>query len=73
MEMSNNRYYHPTLNKQKLKELILYILGKYPEGLTEEQLCWILFRIDMQAFLRLGHSITGARYVKGSVCPIPSE
>ena len=49
---------------RKTKELILLILSHYPDGLTWEQIMWIMFKCDMEAYRRTGNPITGATWYK---------
>jgi len=57
-------------NRKRLKALIALVVSKCGP-IDEAALCWALFNIDMEAYLRLGKSITGATYVKGETHPIP--
>lgn len=50
-------------SEEKLKELVLYVLDKMGP-MTWDQLCWMLWRIDSEAFVRTGKPITGCRYYK---------
>lgn len=58
--MSGGRVFSP----RRFRELALFVLSKAPDGLTEQQLANLLFRIDFEAYRLLGRSITGATYVK---------
>ncbi len=49
----------------KLEALCDYILSGPGRRLTSRHLCWICFRSDFEAYLRLGHSITGTTWCKG--------
>lgn len=57
------QFKRPSTSEEKLKALMLYVLDKMGP-LTWDQLCWMLWRIDSEAFLRTGKSITGCRYIK---------
>lgn len=48
---------------EKLKTLILYVLHKCGP-MTPDHLGAALWKIDSEAFLRTGKSITGCQYVK---------
>lgn len=50
-------------SEEKLKALVMHVLEKLGP-LTWDQLCWMLWRIDSEAFLRIGKPITGCRYYK---------
>lgn len=53
------------------RNLVAYICGRDPE-IETAKLCWSLFWIDMEAYRKLGRSITGCVYVKGGDgYPIP--
>ncbi len=58
-------YKKQATNDEKLAELMLHVLGKMGP-LSFEDLCWMLWRIDSEAFLRTGKSITGCQYYKHS-------
>jgi len=49
---------------RKTKELILLILSHFPEGLTWDQVMWIMFKIDMAAYAKTGRPITGLTWYK---------
>lgn len=49
---------------RKTKELILYILEQFPCPLTWDEVMWIMFMCDMEAYRQTGKSITGATWYK---------
>lgn len=53
-------------NRQKFKELILYLADQSGDdpGFAMTKLNKLLYFCDFEAFRKLGHSITGARYQK---------
>lgn len=59
-------------NREKFKALVHYIVSK-KGPIDHDTLCTVLWMIDTTAYGRLGHSITGADYIKGENCPIPVE
>ena len=54
----------PTSDR-KLKALILYVLNRFGP-MTHEQLGMALWKIDSQAFVKTGKSITGSKYYRES-------
>lgn len=50
--------------------VIAYIVSKYPDGISRLKLRVLLYLIDLEAYLRLGKSITGATYRRGKIAPI---
>jgi hypothetical protein len=61
------------VNRDKLKELVVYILNWFPDGLTEDELNYVLCRCDFESYGRIGKSITGSTYYKGLKGPINRE
>lgn len=49
---------------RKTAELIIFILSRFKDGLTQEQLSFLLWQCDMDSFAKTGQSITGARWIK---------
>jgi hypothetical protein len=62
-------------SEQRLRELVLYISAKSEDDplFDSIKLNKILFAADMFAYAELGHSITGADYVKRSYGPMPQQ
>ena len=58
---------------KKLKELILYIVGKSQDDNSFDalKLCLILYLIDFEAYALWGKSVTGAKYIKSPHGPEP--
>jgi hypothetical protein len=65
------------VNEQKLRELILYIAERMEKdqhaGQGRIKLAKLLWLSDFQAYLELGHSITGTRYVADELGPAPVD
>lgn len=63
-------------DKKKFKTLVHYICAQRcgdPSSLGAVKLNKILWLCDFRAFYRLGHPITGARYVKRQFGPVPHQ
>ena len=60
MRIRNNK---PKLNKEKAKQVILYLANRIP-NLTVEKLYCLLYFLDFDFFERHGKSITGMTYIK---------
>jgi len=65
----------PELNKEKLKELILYISEKCGGRpiFGETVLYKMLYFIDFDAYERLGDAVTGVKYKKLQFGPVPNQ
>jgi len=66
--------YEPRLNREKFRELILYVARKCArdDGFGKTKLNKVLWWADFQAFARLGASITGAKYMRLPWGPVPT-
>lgn len=53
----------PATSEEKLKELVVLLLNRLGP-LTWDQVCWALWKVDGEAFLCTGKSITGCQYFK---------
>lgn len=62
-------------NPAKFKELVLLLAQRSASDprMSRVKLNKLLYRADFEAFRRLGHSITGATYIKGEHGPMASE
>ncbi|WP_457653042.1 Panacea domain-containing protein [Rhodocaloribacter sp.] len=68
-------YQPPKLDWDKLKTLVHYVCFKAPNPrkLGATKLNKILFYAEMEAFLSLGHPITGEVFVKQQFGPVPKH
>jgi hypothetical protein len=68
--VSGNRRYSPA----RMRALIAYLCQQSAgdRNFTVEKLLWLLFWADMEAYRKLGSSITGATYVKTELGPWPT-
>ena len=65
----------PHLNKEKFKEILLYILikaGSRP-NIGEGAICKLLYFIDFDYFERYEEQLTGIKYIKKNNYPKPVE
>jgi hypothetical protein len=52
-------------NRQKLDALTGYALSRAPRPFSGEDVAWLIFNSDMDAYRKLGKPITGATYLRG--------
>lgn len=66
--------YEPRLNRDKFRELVLYVARKcaHDSGFGKTKLNKVLWWADFQAFARLGEPITGAKYMHLPWGPVPT-
>jgi hypothetical protein len=63
------------LNKEKFKEILLYILikvGSKP-NIGEDAICKLLYFIDFDYYERYEEQLTGMKYIKKNNYPMPVE
>lgn len=53
-----------TLLPKKLTELVLYLGQRLGDDATYERVTWLMFRIDFEAYKKLGRSVTSAKWGK---------
>lgn len=76
LDLRNLKPFRPTFDESKFRELVLYICQKCGDedgAIERDNLCWILFNVDMAAYREMGQPITGASYYRGETCPEPFE
>lgn len=59
-----------TFDLERQKAVVERVVSAHPEGISRLKLRSVLFLIDLEAYLDLGKSITGAAYRRGKRAPI---